>query len=356
LRAQIAAFCVSAVGGGTMFLRWWRMEEEDRARVWVLYGWFSGLMCAGSVFGAVTWAFWMQFLVFQFIFFASGGGLTPQAQSFFAQSQYWIGAFYVTYAIEFLCLSVAKLMVLDRMADFALAKVDGMSRRLAVWGRVVMAAVVVGNVVGLCANVAAAVYQKQAGDLYSASSAAFTANNTDAGNNFSNEAFQKIFVASDAASVQSFCEVAVLLIIILAFGVVGIASARRLSSALLDMNHEQGAAGRQLRRQIVGTAAFVFVTFLLRAVFSTMNALANALQNDNANCLTLCDPCNNMYSLIQNWLLLAPEFKLSVVLISSPLALIVALWGMTSERMLQYMRSSRRQMTMVSLMRHSDAR
>jgi hypothetical protein len=219
-----------------------------------------------------------------------------------------------------------------------------------------MAAVVVGNVVGLCGNVAAAVYAKQSGDLYSAAAAAFTANNTDAGNNFSNEAFQKVFVASDAASVQSFCEVAVLLIIILAFGVVGIASARRVSSALLDMNHEQGAAGRQLRRQIVGTAAFVFVTFLLRAVFSTMNALANALQNDNANCLTLCDPCNNMYSLIQNWLLLAPEFKLSVVLISSPLALIVALWGMTSERMLQYMRSSRRQMTMVSLMRHSDAR
>ena len=57
MRAQIAAFCVSAVGGGTMFWRWWRMKEEDRRRVWVLYGWFSGLMCVGSVFGAVTWAF-----------------------------------------------------------------------------------------------------------------------------------------------------------------------------------------------------------------------------------------------------------------------------------------------------------
>jgi hypothetical protein len=142
----------------------------------------------------------------------------------------------------------------------------------------------------------------------------------------------------------------VLLIIILAFAVVGIASARRLSSALRNTNHEQGAAGRQLRRQIVGTAAFVFVTFLLRAVFSTMNALANALQNDNAACPTLCGiPCNNMYQLIQNWLLLTPEFQLIVVLISSPLALLVALWGMTSERMLQHMRSSRSQMVMVPL-------
>jgi hypothetical protein len=45
--------------------------------------------------------------------------------------------------------------------------------------------------------------------------------------------------------------------------------------------------------------------------------------------------------------LLTPEFQLIVVLISSPLALIVALWGMTNERTLQYMRSSRRQMVAV---------
>jgi hypothetical protein len=339
-----------------MFLRWRMMEEEDRPRVWVLYGWFCGLMCLGSVFGAVTWAAWMQMLVFEFISYAPG--LTPaQAQSYFAQNQYWWTAFLVLYAIEFLCLSVAKLLVLDRMADFALANGDGMPRRLAVGGWVVMAAVVVGNVVGLCANVAAAVYAKQGGDFNSASSAAFAANNTDAGNNFNHEAFQKLFVAVDAASVQMFCEVAVLLIIILAFTVVGIASSRRLSSALRNMNHEQGAAGRQLRRQIVGTAAFVFVTFLLRAVFSTMSALAKALQNDDAACPTFCDiPCNNMYQLIQNWLVLTPEFQLSVELISSPLALIVALWGMTSERTLEYMRSSRSQMVMVPLVRQTDSR
>ncbi len=320
--------------------------------MWVLYGWFSGLMCVGSVFGAVAWAADMQFLVFQFFYYDLDHSDNPaQAQSLAAQSQHWITAFCVTYAIEFLCLSVAKLLVLHRMADFAVPKGDGLSRRLAVGGRFVMAAVVVGNVVGLCANVAAAVYQKQAGDMWTASSAAFTANNTDAGNNFNNEAFQKITVASNAQSVQQFCEVAVLLIIILAFAVVGIASARRVSSALRlrDLNDEHvEAVGRQLRRKIVGTVAFVFVTFLLRAVFSIMNALANALQNDDAACLTLCDiPCNNMYQLIQNWLLLTPEFQLIVELISSPLTLIVALWGMTNERTLQYMRSGRGQMVAV---------
>ena len=37
----------------------------------------------------------------------------------------------------------------------------------------------------------------------------------------------------------------------------------------------------------------------------------------------------------------------TVVLISSPIALIVALWGMTSERTLQYMRSSGKQMVAI---------
>jgi len=136
-------------------------------------------------------------------FFVINPGLTPaQIQSLYAQGEYWVAAFLLPYAIEFLCLSVAKLLVLHRMAHFALAKVDGMSRRLAVGGRVVMAAVVVGNVAGLCANVVAAVYIKKAGDFNSASSAAFTANNTDAGNNFNYDAFQKLSVTFDTQSVQ----------------------------------------------------------------------------------------------------------------------------------------------------------
>ena len=64
------------------------MEEEHRQRVWVLYGWFSGLMCVGSVFGAVTWAFWMQALVA--LFTSSDPGLSyAQAYSLDAQAQYW---------------------------------------------------------------------------------------------------------------------------------------------------------------------------------------------------------------------------------------------------------------------------
>jgi hypothetical protein len=264
--------------------------------------------------------------------------------------------------MEFLCLSAAKLMVLDRMMEFAMRKGEGVWRRWVVVGRVVMAAVVAGNVVGLGGNVAAAVYFQRTAEYFSAASAAFAANNTAGGNNFVNLASQQAQLAESTQSLQLFCEVAVLLLIIVAFAVVGAACARRVSSALLDMTDAAAAAsGRQLRLQIVGTAAFVFVTFLLRAVYSTMFALANELQNQGnaASCPSsnACDAsCYNVYSLMQTWLLYTPEFQLTVVLISSTLAMIVALWGMTSDRTLQRMQSNRRQMgTMRSvLLRGTD--
>ena len=50
-----------------------------------------------------------------------------------------------------------------------------------------------------------------------------------------------------------------------------------------------------------------------------------------------------MWTLIQVWLQSTPEFQLTVVLISCPLALLFALWGLTDKRTLQHMRAGRGQ-------------
>jgi hypothetical protein len=47
---------------------------------------------------------------------------------------------------------------------------------------------------------------------------------------------------------------------------------------------------------------------------------------------------------MQVWLIYTPEFQLMVVMISSPLSLLVALSGMTTDRALRQMQSNRRQM------------
>ncbi len=321
------------------------MEEEDRGRVWRLYGWFTALMACGSCVGAVTWAAYMMHLVN--IFKGNKTFTTEKVQkmSLFALGYSWQAAFSVTYAIEFMCLSVAKLMVLDRMSMFAAPQGTRLHKLWAAATRVVMAAVVIGNAVGLAANVASAVHYHKASEDFSAASSLFDGNST---NMNSAEQFKKLGVmevqlGGSIASVQYFSEVAVLLLIVVAFVVVGVLSARRVSARLLGVDAASPAAatGRGLRRQMLGTTAFVFVTFLLRSVFSTMHAVAYQLRDIDKECNnTVCDACYNMYTHVAHWMSNTPEFRLMVLLVSSPVTLLVALWGMTSNTTLQLIKST----------------
>jgi hypothetical protein len=350
---QIAAYCVSAFASGAMFYRWWRIGEEGRGRLWLLYGWFSGLMMFGSCIGALTWAAWMQVIVYLMIGNDNLNMDPLQSRSHFALynalSRSWRAAFSVTYAIEFLCLSVTKLMVLDRMSNFAALQTSGLWRRWVVCRKVVMAAVVAGNLVGLAGNIAAAVHFQHAAELYMSSHADFAANRSVGEQTFRQGQYQNRLGLS-MASVQSFCEVAVLLLIVLSFAVVGVACARRVSSALMRL--EAGAEmadGMQLRRQIAATFGVIFVTFLLRSVYSTLYAVAYQLQDLDSPCpgntQSFCNAaCFNVFAHIVRWNFLTPEFQLTIVLISSPLALLVALWGMTSKSMRSRMQHRHREM------------
>ncbi len=157
-----------------------------------------------------------------------------------------------------------------------------------------------------------------------------------------------------------------LLLIVAAFVVAGIACARRVTSALtqLDKSGPEMAAimmlrkqtvgaakalGRQMRQEVVATTAFVFVAFLLRSVVSTILAVANQLQNSDKDCSraaviganNFCDACYNTFTHIWMWNLFTPEFLPVVVFVSSPVALLVALRGVTSKLALQAMRSSK---------------
>ena len=144
---------------------------------------------------------------------------------------------------------------------------------------------------------------------------------------------------------QAFCEVVVLLLVVAAFIVAGVVCARAIRSRLLVEGNASASAAavRELRRQILVTTVVVFVAFVVRSVQSTIFAVARQLQNLTTTCPVvsdLCDPsCYNVFTHILFWFLRTPEFQVTIVLISSPLALLVALWGMTSRRMLQAMKS-----------------
>ncbi len=261
-----------------------------------------------------------------------------------ADSYRWWAAYFVLYSLEFLCLSVAKLMMLDRMLSFAASM---RSTRLTVVRRIVMTIVVVGNTAGVAGNVATAVYLGRTADFCSAAAQSFRENNANIGhdlNSMSNYAYQS---ASEAASVQRFSEVAVLLIITASFVAAGVLCSARIRLALRQLSESNenavdvdqtiasiaSASGQQLFRKVFVTVTVVFITFVLRALYSIMNAISAALQNVHVGCPSLCEwPCNNVYALMQTYLTFRIELSLSVILISSPAALLIALWGMSSVR------------------------
>jgi hypothetical protein len=271
-----------------------------------------------------------------------------QQWSLLALSFSWAAVFAVMYAIEFLCLSAARLMVLDRMSDFAAGQDEVTRKRWAAGGRMVMAVVVLGNAVGLAANIAAAVHIQRAAEAASTASALFAANSTQLALESASLSLTEGALTTSISAVQSFCEVAVLLLVVSAFVVAGVACARIVRSRLraVDAESASAAAVRELMRQIVVTTAVVFVAFVVRSVQSTMFAVARQLQ-DTADGLRrcpgvigFCDPsCFNVFTHITQWAGNTPEFQVTIVLVSSPLTLLVALWGMTSRQTLQAIKS-----------------
>ena len=335
-----------------MLYLWWRMDEEGRRRVWSLYGWFCGLMVCGSCFGAVTWAARMTSAENGFnANDAASRGERVHQMSFTALSYTWGAVFLVMYAIDFLCLSAARLMVLDRMSDFAAGQDEGTRKRWAAGGRMVMAVVVLGNAVGLAANIAAAVHIQRAAEAASTASALFAANSTQAARLSFSLSLTELQLALSISAVQSFCEVAVLLLIVAAFVVVGVVCARRMVvyTRQVAYNGDLDAAvavqdgGKRQRLQHLGTTAFVFVAFVVRSTQSTMIAVSRQLQDGATRCpgvTGLCDPsCYNVFTHMNQWMAFTPEFQVTVVLVSSPLTLLVALWGMTSRQTLHAMKS-----------------
>ena len=203
-----------------------------------------------------TWAAWMQVMISFFYNNISLMGRATTLPEFYlevAVATRWNATFRVSFAMEFLCLSVAKLMSLDRMSE----KAGGLlSKRWTFFSRIVVAAVVVGNLAGLVGNIVAAVQFDRAAEFTSAASLYFAANNTKDGRAVFALYTAEYQRALSATAVQAYSEVAVLLFINLAFVAVGVACARHVGSALalLDAAGLGMAAGMGLRQRVVGAA------------------------------------------------------------------------------------------------------
>jgi hypothetical protein len=358
-RKQMLAFFLCAIVQGVTFARWRVTSEEQRGQGWKLYGFFTALSCLGCISGILAYAPRMCQLTTRYR--ADIIGKIPnrslsEMQLFHelrAQQRRCTAAFYALFPVELAFVSVAYVLVLHRMQSFALLKSPHPARwKLA--GRVFLSIVVILNLVGVCGNFAAAASYNRAADFSTLAATSYSVNDTKAGRAYALQAVG----AGEVASVQRFCEVTLLIAIIAAFLVVGVNNIHTISSALRRLltaelslvstgtssftgHPEVGrdvtivaarSQGLQLLSRVSVTLVFVFLTFLVRSVFTIIYAMAQAFQDSFKTCASPdvpeCDPCFGVYSNIQTFIIYEPAFQNMVIMLASPLTLLVARWGM----------------------------
>ena len=150
------------------------------------------------------------------------------------------------------------------------------------------------------------------------------------------------------AGYGSICEGCSLVIMLVSFLAAGVLCIRRFFKGATNLISEVGRKNSKVRLQIIVTVSTVFVTFLMRSVYAA--ALAASRRDsrivtpfaDNHQCIQangiFCDPCQELGVIVQSWLWLCPEFSFTVFLLSSPVTILVSLWGMTTDSMLRNMR------------------
>jgi hypothetical protein len=365
---QIAACSLSAAATAAGFFLWRRLNQENRKKLWRFYGVFSGFGCIGSCFGILANAAKFHYHEALFVELDDTQALTvalnnssysyalllsdlEKAYSNQAHMFLMSSVLLIPEAIQIFFASVAKLMVLDRITHVAFSTSRGMPARWAIAERVVIGAVVLLNAIACCISVASTFYSAQRITLSRKAAAAFAANQTEIAFQHNSDIISLSSQLYQVQSVTDACQAAALLFIVATFVLVFAVCARRIAHILRQPRADAATLMPNLntdilrvRRQIVGVVAFVFVAFLLMAFALTLAAVSEYGAN---TCLEpvptpYCDPCYNTYALVQQWIFFTPEVDILSKLISHPLALLVALWGMTSNRMLQMLKQQGR--------------
>lgn len=145
-----------------------------------------------------------------------------------------------------------------------------------------------------------------------------------------------------AASIQLSAETVTLIIIIvlsITCGLIAFILVQRATNLLLDSSFDPNtpivatvSTGAGVKQRIQRTVVVVFSGFLIRSSFDLLYSICLTADR-SAGVETTCDPQQNTHFLISKVLDYSPYIQASVVFISEPLVLIVALWGMTTPRM-----------------------
>ena len=238
-------------------------------------------------------------------------------RKYYSRASFARAAELVAYGIQFAFVSIGKMLVLFRLLDFAagiasLQRKDSLVRLLKIARALLLTVVCLCCFVGICSCIAAAALFGQLGALQIELANALENNSNYSTTEYANLASRMLGSASTSTGIAYICEVVVLPLIISAFVVTGVLCLRiRVRSEA--KNSEDEILVEHIKKQVVVTVSVVFVTFLLRAVFSALQAYAYA-DSQVALCLSIlpqpCDlSCRSLGYVIDEWIYYTPEFQ-----------------------------------------------
>ena len=340
---QIALSAVAAAAALVRFLQWKRLDASNRDSVWRFYGVFTCASFVGNVCGVAAWSFYLAAAIFYIDALSLGAADRSKSSAELASNYRMHSAFIVFKVLAFVFVSMAKLLVLDRMTQFVVKRAEGaLAWRIGALQRGLLAIVIAVNVVAVAASLASAHYFSLAAAADASAATAFTANQSDAGLSLLLEAKHFTRDGNTSDAVSGVCIVAALVIIMAAFVGAGVFVSLRIRNVLAGVGPRRSTpvvrSTKYLLMQTCITVAVVFATFLLRTTFE-MLLLLGEFSNLSNSCAP-CESCQSVFYLIKTWSIATPEVQAIVVALAEPFSLLVALWGMTSERAAQLLNNN----------------
>ena len=268
-----------------------------------------------------------------------------------ADDAYWQAWITVQEGCELIAISWAKLAVLERITHSAVTSVHGMPRRWVVAKWTSMTIIAALLLTALCSRIAARVMYHQIREYHISAAREFRSNNRDLAAQLMSDA--PASAIQKATGIFNICDAVCLVFIVAAFLLVAGFCAGRIkrilqlpSSRSGTMNRNQNDEMKAVMWRVVVTCAVVFVSLLSMAVVTSVYAVGMFEAQNGENCQQFasisnaCDPCHDTPILVLHWTYFNPEFLILGYYVSSPVALLVALWGMTSARLRQALRQS----------------
>ena len=342
---QISAYCVLCVASAVALSRWKRLDDTDRELIWRLYPHFAGLLLAGSLCGIIGKSFDMKF---RDAWFATvGHDVQPEFKyAMLSHAFFFHGMSLIFRAFEFSCLVLAKIMVLSRIMTFVSLQ-SGHSVLNARRTNSSIALLVFLLLACIVAHLMESNFCFAQLQGFSDLSAVLAAgsNISAADRDVEVYAFHE---RREAGELSDALEVCVLLGVVSFFAVVTCLCARifratRARISLLPGNHERLQTKIQtLKIQILSSSFCVFATFCIRAAYDTINLYLffAALHYRDPTC-NICGGCQPDAIKIRGFMIFTPAIHSAVELVSVPLTLLVALWGMTSGTTMRLFRRRR---------------